>query len=78
MGGGLLGALHHKGLGLDEDDQARITKELEGGHAAVGVLTLPDDWSAVSDYLAGQGGTTETYEAPDEAMDHAAKQALTS
>ena len=78
VGGGLLGALHHKGLGLDEDDQARITKELEGGHAAVGVLTLQDDWSAVSDYLAGQGGTTETYEAPDEAMDHAAKHALTS
>ncbi len=62
VGGGLLGALHHKGLGLDDDDQARITKELEDGHAAVGVLTAQDDWSAVSDYLAGQGGKTETYE----------------
>jgi uncharacterized membrane protein len=76
--GGLLGALHHKGLGLDHEDQARISKQLEGGHAAVGVLTAQDDWSAVSDYLAGQGGKTETYEAPDEAMDHAAKHALTS
>ena len=78
VGGGLLGALHHKGLGLDDDDKARITKELEGGRAAVGVLTLPDDWAPVSDYLAGQGGKTETYEAPDEAMDHAARHALTS
>jgi uncharacterized membrane protein len=78
VGGGLLGALHHKGLGLDDEDQARISKKLEGGHAAVGVLTPQDDWSAVSDFLAGQGGAPETYEAPDEAMDHAAKQALTS
>jgi uncharacterized membrane protein len=71
VGGGLLGALHHKGLELDDEDQARISKELEGGHAAVGVLTRPEDWSAVSEYLAGQGGATETYGAPDEALDHA-------
>jgi hypothetical protein len=49
VGGGLLGALHHKGLGLDDDDQARISKELEGGHAAVGVLTASDEAAAVLD-----------------------------
>ena len=52
VGGGLLGALHHKGLSLDDYDQARITKELEDGHAAVGVLTEADDASAISDFLA--------------------------
>lgn len=78
VGGGLLGTLHHKGLGLDDDDKARISKELEDGHAAVGVLTEPDDASAVSDFLAGQGGATETHEASDEALDHAAEQAPTS
>jgi uncharacterized membrane protein len=78
VGGGLLGALHHKGLGLDDDDQARISKQLEDGHAAVGVLTEPDDASAVSAFLAEQGGATETHEAPDEALDHAATQPPTS
>ena len=31
IGGGLLGALHHKGLGLDEADRERIGRELAGG-----------------------------------------------
>jgi uncharacterized membrane protein len=74
VGGGLLGALHHKGLGLDDDDQTRIGKELEGGRAAVGVLTASDDAEAVSDYLTKRGGASETHEAPDEALDHAASQ----
>jgi hypothetical protein len=30
VGGGLLGALHHKGLGLERADRERIGKELEG------------------------------------------------
>ena len=30
IGGGLLGALHHKNLGLDETDRDRIGSELEG------------------------------------------------
>ena len=78
VGGGLLGALHHKGLGLDDDDQARISKQLEDGRAAVGVLTEPDEASAVSDYLTKQWGATEAHEAPDEALDHAASQPPTS
>jgi hypothetical protein len=78
VGGGLLGALHHKGLGLDDDDQARISQQLEGGHAAVGVLTEADDAAAVSDYLAEQGGASETHEVPDEALDEAAAQPPTS
>lgn len=78
VGGGLLGALHHKGLGLDDDDQARISQQLQGGNAAVGVLTEPDDAAAISDYLAQQGGTSETHEVPDEALDEAAAQSPTS
>ncbi|SRR5712691_8778646 len=38
VGGGLLGSLHHKSLGLDKADRARLGSELEGGKAAVGVL----------------------------------------
>jgi len=76
VGGGLIGALHHKGLGLDDDDQARISTELQGGHAAVGVLTDADEAAAVSAYLTQRGGQSETHEAPDEALDHAAAQAI--
>lgn len=39
VGGGLLGALHHKGLGIDQAHRERIGRELQGGKAAVGVLT---------------------------------------
>ena len=38
VGGGLLGALHHKGLGLDQGDRDRLGAELAGGNAAVGVF----------------------------------------
>ena len=37
IGGGALGALHHKGLGLDKADRDRIAAELGDGKAAVGV-----------------------------------------
>src|SRR6516225_9560084 len=36
IGGGLLGALHHKNLGLSDADRERLRGELEGGKAAVG------------------------------------------
>ena len=38
IGGGALGALHHKGLGLDKADRDRIAAELGDGKAAVGAL----------------------------------------
>lgn len=38
LGGSLLVTLHHKGLGLGENDRDRIVAELRGGKAAVGVL----------------------------------------
>ena len=42
IGGGLLGAFHHKGLGLKAEDRDRIAAELAGGKAAVGVLVDED------------------------------------
>jgi uncharacterized membrane protein len=71
VGGSLLGALHHKGLGLDENDRDRIVKELEGGHAAVGVLMPAEDAAPVTAYLASMGGVPETHAVSDEALDHA-------
>ena len=48
IGGGLLGRLHHKGLGLHQTDRDRIGTELEGGRAAVGVLAPVTESDAVS------------------------------
>ena len=59
IGGGLLGTLHHKNLGLGEADRDRIGRELEGGKAAVGVLAPVPEASIVASKLTDLGGTTE-------------------
>src|SRR5690348_10004511 len=38
-GGAAAGALHHRGLGLTDEDKERLTDHLSSGRAAVGVLT---------------------------------------
>lgn len=69
--GSLLGAFIHKGLGMSKEDLARIEGELDGGKAAVAVLAKPDEASAVSAKLAELGGTVETHEVTEEALEQA-------
>jgi hypothetical protein len=69
--GSLVGAFIHKGLGLSKEDLARIGGELDGGKGAVAVLAPADDASAVSAKLAELGGTPETHEVTDEALEQA-------
>jgi uncharacterized membrane protein len=71
VGGGLLGALHHKGLGLERADRERIGKELEGGKAAVGVLAPVSHANSVIDKLTELGGVPEIHRVSDEALDEA-------
>jgi hypothetical protein len=71
IGGGLLGGLHHKNLGLNEADRDRIRGELEGGKAAVGVLAPVSEAAVVADQLTELGGTTETHLVSDEAVEEA-------
>jgi uncharacterized membrane protein len=61
-GGALLGKLHHKDLGLDDEDRERISAALRGGKAAVGVLADPQELVAVESILVGRGGETEAHE----------------
>ena len=75
IGGGLLGALHHKNLGLKEADRERIGSELQGGKAAVAVLAPVSEATVVSDKLADLGGVPETHEVSDEAVEEAQKAA---
>jgi hypothetical protein len=71
ISGGLLGALHHKNLGLSEADRTRLRGELLGGKAAVGVLAPVADAAFVANKLAEAGGTPETHEVSDEAVEEA-------
>ena len=75
IGGGLLGALHHKNLGLKEADRERIGSELQGGKAAVAVLAPVSEATVVSDKLADLGGVPETHQVSDEAVEEAQKAA---
>jgi hypothetical protein len=71
IGGGLLGALHRKNLGLGEADRDRIGRELKGGKAAVGVLAPVSEASVVASALTDLGGTTEAHDVSDEALEEA-------
>jgi hypothetical protein len=71
IGGGLLGTLHHKNLGLGEADRDRIGRELEGGKAAVGALAPVPEASIVASKLTDLGGTTAAHEVSDEALEEA-------
>ena len=71
LGGVAVGALHHKNLGLSDADKARLTVELNAGKAAVAVMAHSDTAPAISDELTQLGGTSESHELTDEAMEAA-------
>jgi hypothetical protein len=75
LGGGLVGKLHHKNLGLDDASRERIGAALRGGKAAVGVLADPDNVVAVESILVGRGGETEAHELDEAALREAAESA---
>ena len=68
IGGGILGAFHHKGLGLKSGDRDRIASQLSAGQAAVGVLVSPDIAIDVSAKLTELGGSAEVHEVTEEAI----------
>ena len=67
IGGGLLGAFHHKGLGLRAADRDRI-RQLSAGEAAVGMLVNPAMAIDVSAKLSDLGGRAEVHEVTEEAV----------
>jgi uncharacterized membrane protein len=71
VGGGLVGALHHKGLGLDKADRERLGSALTDGKAAVGVLAPVSEADAVSAKLTELGGTTESHTVTDDDLEEA-------
>ena len=65
IGGGILGARHHKSLIISKDDRKRLGRELQGGKAALGVMTDKTSAPAISAELASLGGQAETHELDD-------------
>ncbi len=68
IGGGILGALHHKRMWISDADRERIGRELTGGKAAVGVVTDKTSVAAIAAALADLGGVPESHELDDAAL----------
>ncbi len=73
VAGGVLGALHHKNLGLGGNDRDRLTADLANGKAAVGVLVAGGQATEVSGKLTELGGQTEVHTVSDEDIAEADK-----
>jgi hypothetical protein len=72
-----VGAFHHKNLGLSDGNKGRLTVELNGGKAAVGVMADSETAPAIADRLTQLGGTSDSYELTDEALEAAGATAAT-
>ena len=68
LAGGVLGGLHHKGLGVDSAERDQIADALSSGQAAVGALVAQTEASALSDKLTELGGELHVLSPTDEAV----------
>jgi uncharacterized membrane protein len=68
LAGGVLGALHHKGLGIDSAERDQISGALQNGRAAVGALVAVAEAAAVTDKLTELGGELHVLSPSDEAV----------
>jgi hypothetical protein len=78
VGGGVLGALHRKGLALTERDKDRISAELLDGKAAVGVLAKQGQAEMIAAKLTELGGEPEMHAVSDAALKQAAQDVQTN
>ncbi len=72
VGGGIIGALFHKGLGISKEEMSKIDSNLNDGKAAVGVLVKADEVEAVTSKMTELGGlAAAAYEVSDEVVEEA-------
>jgi len=62
------GALHHKNLGLSDDDKRRLSADLREGKAAVGIVAPAERAPGIMAWLKELGGTPSVHELSDEAL----------
>jgi uncharacterized membrane protein len=77
VGGGIAGALHHKGLGLDEEYRDMLANELMDGKAAVGVLAESEDADQVMRWMVKLDGKPEAHTVSSEALSELQKETAT-
>jgi uncharacterized membrane protein/predicted flap endonuclease-1-like 5' DNA nuclease len=65
-GGGLLGSLNHKSLGMSDADHEQLVEKLRNGGAALAVMADDFEVQATEAALRRFGGTTATYHVPEE------------
>jgi len=68
-GGAAFGAMDHKGIGMTDQDRARMAENLRRGGAALAVMADDFEVEATKEELARGGGVVEAYEVPDETVD---------
>jgi uncharacterized membrane protein len=78
VGGGIIGAFFHKGLGLSKDDVARLDEHLNGGKAIVAVVAKKGETDDIAAKLKELGGETETHEVTEAAVEQAEAAAETA
>jgi hypothetical protein len=68
VGGAAIGALHHKDLGLSDEERDAIAAELQNGKAAVGVMAPATDAFAISTALGEFGGNVDSFDMAAEGL----------
>src|SRR5215471_102706 len=73
VAGGAAGTLFRKGLGMSEEDIQKLTKDLDGGRAALLVMCDANEVQATSEYLVAAGGRPESHTIDAAELENAAK-----
>ena len=76
--GGAAGALHHKNLGLTDEDKARLSADLREGKAAVGIMVPAERAPGMMAWLEELGGTPSVHELSDDALEAARSEPATT
>ncbi len=71
LGGGLVGSLFHHGLEISAEERAELLGEIDGGKAALGVLTSEVEGPLFESKLQELGGRVQTHGVSAEAAEAA-------
>ena len=77
--GGAAGALHHKSLGMSDEEKDQLAAQLQDGKVALGVLAPEEKAQGISDWISELGGTpAATHVLSDEAIEAAQSETPTA
>jgi len=74
VGGGLVGSLSKKGLGMTDEELEQLKTSLSSGKAALAVLAEPSEVEPITAELGSLGGSVTTHDAPTDELEATAKE----